>query len=427
MDLPIHFEPWWRFGAALLVGALIGLEREFVQQKSGEFEFAGLRTFSLLALFGAIAAYFALQHGIILFVIAYLGIAFLIWGSLLGQIYHKKQEGITTEVVALLVPFLGAMIIWNEAELAGALGVIVAMLLAFRSQLHRLARKMSSTDLRAMLEFALITAVILPILPNENYGPFDVLNPYEIWLLVVLVSGISFLGYILMKLFGAARGIGLTGLLGGLVSSTAVTLSFSGRSKEEPGLSPVFAYAILLASSVMFPRVLIEIMIVHSPLLRLVIVPIGSMFLAGLICVAVLWRRQTQHQAVAGEEIDFTNPLKISTAISFGLLFAIVLMAFKAANQFLGDAGVYAASALSGLADVDALTLSVSDLTGSGQMQPQVAAIAILIGVLVNTVVKGATAALIGSPALKRIALITFGVILAVGIISAVITFWIMV
>ncbi len=421
MDLLPLFEPWWRFGAALLIGALIGLEREFVQQKSGDPDFAGIRTFSLMSLLGAVAAFFAAQFGIWLFVAAYVGLALLIWVSHLGDLYRGEHEGITTEVVGLLVPFIGAMVVWDYAELAAALGVIAAFVLASKSALHGLARRMSALDLRATLEFALITAVVLPLLPNENYGPFGVLNPSEIWLLVVLVSAISFLGYILIKVLGAERGIGLMGVLGGLVSSTAVTLSFSGRSRDNPKLSGVFAIAIVLASTIMFPRVLVEVAAVYPPLLTRVAWPIGAMLIAGLLGAFLLWRRAASGENDA-KAVELGNPLRLTTAISFALVFALVIVVVRAANEVLGDTGVYLASILTGLADVDAITLSVSELTAAGKLEADVASIAILLAVLVNTMVKAGAATFLGSTVLRGIILRVFALILGVGVIAGILT-----
>lgn len=270
MELLDQLEPWWRFGLALLIGALIGLEREFIQQRSGDPDFAGIRTFALISLLGAVAAFLSNEFGIVIFVASYLAIVLLIFASHIGDVYRGEREGMTTEVVALMTPFFGAMVFWGYAAEAAALGVVAALILALKPTLHGLTRRMSTLDLRATLEFALITAVVLPILPNEAFGPFGVFNPREIWLLVVLVSGISFVGYILIKAMGARRGLSVTGLLGGLVSSTAVTLSLSGRSKDNPSLSPALGLAIILASCILFPRVLVEVFAVNASLLPLI-------------------------------------------------------------------------------------------------------------------------------------------------------------
>jgi len=418
------FEPWWRFAAAVLIGALIGLEREFVQQRSGEQEFGGIRTFALMSLLGAVAAYFAQRFGLLLFMGAYVGMILLLWASNIGPAMRGEEEGITTEIAALLTPLFGAMVIWDAPELAAALGVVTALILALKPGLHNLARRMSADDLRATLEFAIITAVILPLLPNQGYGPFNLLNPFLIWLLVVFVSGIGFIGYLLMKVFGAEEGIGLTGLLGGLVSSTATTLSFAGRSKTSRALSDALAQGILLASSVMFPRVLVEVAVVNRRLLPLLAVPLGSMLLVGVAQVVLYWlRHRAEHAQESPSRVQLGNPLRLRTAIGFGLLFALVLVAVRAANEYLGAAGVYAASVLTGVTDVDSITLSVSDLSANGALEPRVAAFAIVLATLVNTVTKGVTAGALGSPELRRTIWRSFGLMLATGVVASALTF----
>ncbi len=418
MDYLLHLEPWWRFGVALGIGAFIGLEREYFQQHRDAPDFAGIRTFSLLSLAGAVAAFLTDDHGIEFFMMVYVLLGLLVLTSHLGEAYHVKGAGITTEVAALLTPLLGAMVIWYQAEIAGALGVITALLLSLKPRLHHLIRNMKSEDLRAILEFALVSAVVLPLLPNQFMGPLDLLNPFQIWLLVVFVSGISFLGYVLMKLLGADRGIGLTGLLGGLVSSTATTLSLAGRSKETPVMAPMFANAIILASSVMFPRVMVGILIVHPPLLNYVFVPIGAMLATGLVAVAYSWRRQASIRKDSQESIELANPLKLSAAIAFGLLLAGVLMLVEVANDFFGSTGVYGASVLSGLVDVNAITLSASELASTARIEEKVASLAIVLGTLINTGSKAVIASSVGTPALRRHIIWAFGAIILVGVAS---------
>ena len=418
----VNLEPWWRFAAALLIGALVGLEREYVQQRSGEQEFGGIRTFSLMALLGAVAAYLTQDYGIVIFIAAYLGLILLLWASNLSTAMRGIEEGITSEIAALLVPLFGAMVIWDYAAVAGAVGVITALLLALKPRLHDLARRMSAADLRATLEFALISAVVLPLLPNRGFGPFGVLNPFQIWLLVVFVSGIGFFGYVLMKILGTEQGIGVTGLLGGLVSSTATTLSFAGRSKVNEALSTMLARGILLASSVMFPRVLIEVAVVNSSLLPLVILPIGAMFVTSVLVFFLMWRVTREDEKDEPGKVDLSNPLRLQTAVTFGLAFAIVLVVVRAANENFGSAGVYVASLLTGITDVDSITLSVSELALSGSLEPQVASIAIVIASLVNTTAKAVMALAIGSIALRKTILRAFGIVLIVGLVVAGLT-----
>ena len=419
----LNLEPWWRFAAALLIGALIGLEREFVQQRSGEQEFGGIRTFALMALLGAVAAFLTDQYGPLIFLAVYLGLILLLWASLLASSMRGVEEGITTEVTALLVPLFGAMMIWNQPAVAAALGVITALILALKPRLHGAARRMSAEDLRATLEFSIITAVVLPLLPNEGFGPFGVLNPFQIWLLVVFISGIGFLGYVLMKFLGPERGVGITGLLGGLVSSTATTLSFAGRSKTNAGLSTVLAQGILLASCVMFPRVLIEVAVVNPGLVRQVVVPLAAMLIAGVIAVYILWRRGRAEEKADPGGVELSNPLRLKTAITFGLVFAVVLVAVEAANEFFGSAGVYIASIIAGITDVDSITLSVSNLSLKGLLDARVAAIAIILATIVNTITKAVMAMVLGPPRLRRLVLLAFGIVGLTGLISGAVIF----
>ena len=420
----INLEPWWRFAAALLIGALIGLEREFVQQRSGEQEFGGIRTFSLMALLGAVAAFLTDQYGPLIFLAVYLGLILLLWASLLASAIRGEEEGITSEVAALLVPLLGAMMIWNQPAVAAALGVITALILALKPRLHGAARRMSAEDMRATLEFSIITAVVLPLLPNEGFGPFGVLNPFQIWLLVVFISGIGFLGYVLMKFIGTEQGVGITGLLGGLVSSTATTLSFAGRSKTNAGLSTLLAQGIILASCVMFPRVLIEVAVVNPGLVKLVVVPLVAMLIAGLIGFYILWRRGRAENKAEHGGVELSNPLRLKTAITFGLVFAFVLVAVEAANEYFGSAGVYLASILTGITDVDSITLSVSNLSLKGLLDERVAAIAIIMATIMNTITKAVMAMVLGTPRLRRLVSRAFGVVVLTGLISAAANFF---
>lgn len=420
----INLEPWWRFAAALLIGALIGLEREFVQQRSGEQEFGGIRTFALMALLGAVAAFLTDQYGPLIFLGAYLGLILLLWASLLASAIRGEEEGITSEVAALLVPLLGAMMIWNQPAVAAALGVITALILALKPRLHGAARRMSAEDMRATLEFSIITAVVLPLLPNEGFGPFGVLNPFQIWLLVVFISGIGFLGYVLMKFIGTEQGVGITGLLGGLVSSTATTLSFAGRSKTNAGLSTLLAQGIILASCVMFPRVLIEVAVVNPGLVKQVVVPLVAMLIAGVIGFYILWRLGRVEKKAEHGGVELSNPLRLKTAITFGLVFAFVLVAVEAANEYFGSAGVYLASILTGITDVDSITLSVSNLSLKGLLDERVAAIAIIVATIMNTITKAVMAMVLGTPRLRRLVSRAFGVVVLTGLISGAATFF---
>jgi uncharacterized membrane protein (DUF4010 family) len=417
------FEPWWRFGAALLIGALLGLEREFFQQKEEAPDFAGIRTFSLIALLGSVAAFMMTDFGILPIALAFSGLVLLSTASYLSTLTRtKKETGITTEVAVMLTFLFGALVMIEQGIVAIALAVITALLLAMKGRIHGVIRQMSTEDLRVTLQFALVAAVILPLLPNRTIDPLGLVNPFQIWLVVVLVSGIGFVGYVLMKTMGASRGIKLTGILGGLAGSTATTISFSSASREMPAMSAHFSQAVILASSVMFPRILFLILVIYPPLLYTVGIPLGAMLVAGVVIVFVLQRRHTAYNSGTDDQ-EFTppHPLKLSTAIKFGLFFTVVLIIVEFAQDAFGTVGVYATSALAGITDVDAITLSVTQLTEGNQLERQVAGTAVLIAAIMNTIAKGLIANFSGSPELRHTVVRAFGVIVIVGVISGAI------
>jgi uncharacterized membrane protein (DUF4010 family) len=422
-----EFEPWWRFGFALLIGALIGLEREFHQQKEEIPDFAGIRTYSLIALLGAVSSFLIANYGIIPAAIALSGLIVLTAISYAGNILRKKIEtGITTEVAAILTFFFGILVVIDQPLVAVSLAVLTSLLLALKGRLHGFIRGLSAEDIYLTLEFALVAAVILPVLPNRAIDPLGLLNPFQIWLMVVLVSGIGFSGFVLIKVLGPTRGINLMGILGGLASSTVTTLSFSSASKQHPDLAPHYARAAVLASSVMFPRVFILVLVLYPPLAVKILVPLAAMLLAGIFYMFVLQRRGLRGKAEVPPEFEFTNPLKLSTAVKFGLLFALVLIVVEIAQTFLGISGVYLASFLTGLTDVDAITLSLTGRARQGQLALDVAVVAVIIAALMNTVSKAAISYSSGSPEFSRPVIKAYLFILLAGILSGAITIFLL-
>ena len=290
-------------------------------------------------------------------------------------------------------------------------------------QTRTFAQRISREDMYATLKFAVITAIVLPVLPNEGLGPppFDVLSPHKVWLMVVFISGISFLGYVLIKFVGARRGVGLTGILGGLASSTAVTLTFAQRSRTAPALAKPFALAILLAWIIMYARVIVEVAVVNRTLLGIVWLPMTAGVGAALAYCAYLFFSRSD--AGDGGPDHFKNPFELGPAISFGLLYAAILVIANAARMYLGDTGIYLSSIASGLADVDAITLSMAELSKeSGGLELRTASRAIVLAVTSNTLVKGGIVLSVGAPALRKTLfpgmLLTLAVTLAVGLIG---------
>lgn len=424
MENLIILEPWWRFGAAILLGALIGIEREFVQQREDSSSFAGIRTFSFISLFGALAAFASQLQGISAFLLAYGGFLLLIACNRIAGVLRGRTTGMTTEVAAIITPLLGALVIWDRAAVAAALSVIAALMLSLKPRLHQIARRMSNEDLRATLQFGLISLVILPLLPNKAFGPLQSINPFQIWVLVILVSGISFLGYLLMKFGAPAAGTGLAGLFGGLVSSTATTVSFASRSREDPSYGELAALAVVLASLVSFPRIIVEVLVIHPPLIGPLALPLSLMMLVGGGLAYRSWKHEVHRpETDTVDALEVTNPLRLQSALLFALVFTVVLVAVKAANQYLGSAGLYTAGALSGLTGVDSISLSAAGLTAGGDLQRTAAATAILLATFVNLLFKMGLAHVLGSPRLRRAVDRTFLLILLVGAVASWLSF----
>lgn len=405
-----------RFAVALGLGILIGLERERAKGEEGG---AGVRTFALIALTGAIAGYLDRDLGLS-------GLAFAVFvavAALLVSLYVltslRGDTGVTTEISALLAFLLGLLCAHGQLQVAAWVAVAMALMLALKDWLHRLARRIDAADVEATLKFAIVTLIILPLVPDHNYGPepLDVLNPYKVWLMVVLISGLNFASYLLVKIVGAEHGIGIAGLLGGLVSSTAVTLGFSQRSRQTGVDAGAFALGILLAWTVMFFRVVVMSALISGQLGLRLAVAMGALCTVSLGACYRLWRRR--QASARGEVKAGANPFELYEAVKFGLLFGVVVFVAKAAQVYLGEAGLYLAAAVAGLSDVDAITLAMADLARNEAQSVEVAARAIVIAVLANTLVKSGIAAALGSPELRRITLPISGLLFVAGALAA--------
>jgi len=413
MDEPLAL----RFAVALGLGMLIGLERERAKGEEGG---AGVRTFALIALAGAVAGYLQVQLGLDSLALA----IFIALGTLLISAYvlgaRHGDTGITTEVSALLAFLLGLLCAHGQMQMAAWVAVAMAVMLALKDWLHRLARRIDTSDIEATLKFAIVTLIILPLVPDHNYGPapLDVLNPYKVWLMVVLISGLNFVSYLLIKIVGTEHGIGIAGLLGGLASSTAVTLGFSQRSRQPGADAPALALGIVLAWTVMFFRVVVMTGVISGPLGLRLGIAMGALCVVSLGACYWLWRRR--HAAERGEVQAGHNPFELDQAIKFGLLFGVVVVVAKAAQVYLGDAGLYLAAGIAGLTDVDAITLAMADMARVDAQNLGIAARAIVIAALANTLVKSGLAAGLGSPELRRLTLPISASLFAAGALAAV-------
>jgi uncharacterized membrane protein (DUF4010 family) len=391
-----------RFGSALGLGVLLGLERE--RSKAAEHSFAGVRTIGLIALAGALAAYFDdLLGQPSLALLLFAAVALLVVVSY-AVTAARGELGITTEVTALLAFLLGWLCMRDHIALAGGLAVASALVLALKDWLHRLAERIEARDVEATLKFAIVTLIILPLVPNETFGPppLDVLNPHQVWLMVVLISAVNFLSYILVKVVGPEHGFGLTGLLGGLVSSTAVSLGFAQRSRAQPEHSPALALGIVLAWTVMFVRVVVIVAVVNLALAQRLLPVMAGLALTSVAFCAWLWRRRA-NQAGTADVAAGENPFELWQAVRFGLAFGVVILAVRAAELYLGTSGLYLAGAVAGLTDVDAITLSMANLVHDDGVRMTAAVTTIVIAVVSNTLVKTGMAVVLGAPPLKRL------------------------
>jgi len=379
-----------------------------------------LRTFTLLALLGAAAGFLSknLSSPWILAAALLVVGAFIVAGYFVTTRSSDGGKGLTTEVAAIIVFLLGALVMFGERELAIGLGVVTAVVLAYKQPLHGFVEKLGWDDVYAGLRLLIATFIALPLLPNQAIDPWGALNPYKLWLLVILISSLSLVGYVLTRWLGPARGTALTGLTGGLVSSTAVTLSFAKEAREKPENAAALACGILLAWAVMFLRVIVLVAVVNRALLAQVLVPFAVMAVAASGYAAFLYFRDGR---VDGErpkgEVDVRNPFSLVEAAKFGALFAVVLLAVKIVQEHFPPSGLYAVAALAGLTDVDAITLSMSEFAQSGEAR--VAVIAIVIAAISNTIVKCAMAFVLGGAELGKKLIAATALALAAGLAAA--------
>lgn len=419
------YEPYLSLGLALVAGALLGLEREqSAPERNGQQRenIGGIRTYPLFALLGGVSSLLAREYGGWILAVTLIGvIAFLVVGYV-HDLKTADDRGLTSEGAFLLAFGLGALALTSEVIkpvstkviVVASLAVVATVFLSMKTTLHRFVSKTSKEDVYATLKFLLVAVVVLPLLPNQRYGPLDVLNPFQIGMMVVLIAGISFVGYLAVRLMGPQRGLAITGLVGGLASSTAVTLTFAGRAKQTPELRLPLALGVVLASTLMFARILIEVWIVNRTLLANLWPVMSAMCLSGLAYAGFLFFRS--RQKTEGGDVKLHNPFELTSAIKFALIFAAVLLASKAAITYFGHGAIYLTGVLAGLTDVDAITLSMAKLAADGGVSMDVATTTIVLGAAANTAVKAGMSAFIGGWAFGRAILIGFALMLAVGL-----------
>ncbi len=383
-------ELFTRLAVSFLLGAFIGLERE-QDSKRG----LGIRTFCLVALMGSMSALMAQTADTAWLVpVAFLSLAILLAIGRIARERTKPLAGMTTEIAALMTFGLGALVYYGPMEIAVAIGVVTAAVLHLKPQLHHLAERIGDKDLYAMVQFAIVAFVVLPVLPDRTIGPLNVLNPHNVWLMVVFISGISLVGYLALKVVGTRYGSLVSGVLGGVVSSTAVAVSFAQYARKLPQFSAASILAIMAATLVSVPRVAIEVAVVNPNLLRSMALPLTVMLVSCLVPTVIYWLRS--RSATIEESPPMKNPANLGFAITFGLLYGAVTFAIALGQRHLGNAGVLTIGAVSGLPEVDAITISGARLIGNGHLLPAAGIDMILIGFLSNQCVKAAIAMIAG-------------------------------
>ncbi|WP_217423254.1 MgtC/SapB family protein [Uliginosibacterium aquaticum] len=398
------------FGIALLIGALLGVEREKKKADTQKPSFAGIRTFMLLSETGALAAWLSVQNAMpAIFVTTLIGLLILIAAAyLLEKRADAASIGITTELAGLSVFLLGAAVMFGQVAIAVGLAVTNTALLALKDPLHGAIQKLGKDDIFAGLKLLIASFIVLPLLPQQAVDPWAALNPYKLWLLVVLISALSLVGYLAMRWLGSARGVAVTGLTGGLVSSTAVTLSLAreSRSAADPArqLDDAYAAGVLIAWSVMFVRVLAMVTLFNAALLRPLLAPFAAMLLVNAALAGWYYHqslRDMAHQIERVGVVPLKNPFSLWAATKFGLLFAVVLLLVELARRSFSASGLIYVAVLAGMTDVDAITLSMVDFARAPE-QLQLAAYAVVAAVWANTLVKAALTLVLGSRGTAR-------------------------
>jgi len=400
----MQFTDLYPFIISLLIGALIGTERQRRLAEERSIGVAGLRTFTLIALLGTLCANMAVYYSQEFIIVAFGAFMLLVGiGYYSASSRTQGRVDLTSAVAAILTFILGSLSYFDDRRLlAVALAVLITWILATRKITHRYVEAISETDLLDTLKMGIIALVIYPFLPDQPLDPFNVLNPRQIWLMVVLVSLIGYVGYVLIRILGTERGLGLTGVLGGLVSSTAVTTAMAAEVRLQKELISSAVFATTIAGCTMFPRMLFIVLVVNRDIFLSLLPKLGSMTIVGVALAVLLLRKKDP----LGKNVVLKDPFRILPALTFGGFFAIVLLTAKLASIYFGNAGTYAASAIAGLADVDAISLSMATLAKSS-LASGTAVTAITLAAMTNTMVKLAISYIMGTKEFgNRIAII---------------------
>ncbi|NND97901.1 MAG: MgtC/SapB family protein [Pirellulaceae bacterium] len=408
-------ETYQAIAISLGLGLIVGLQREWKES-----DIAGIRTFPLITLLGTVLGQVSAGDINLLIAAGLISVAVLLVS--VNIVKAKASEfdfGLTTEIAALVMYGVGVTLAMKMTGPAVVVTGIVAVLLHLKQRLHNIVDRMAEKDIRSVIHLVLIALVILPVLPDQTYGPYDVLNPYKIWRMVVLIVGISMSAYVIYKLVGARAGAVLGGILGGLISSTATTVSYARQTKENADAGAMAALVIVIASTIVNLRVLIEVGVVAPRLLNVALLPIALlMVLMTIECLVLFFPLRNR----VTKPPDHDNPAQLKPAIIFGALYAVVLFIVAAAKEHFGDQALYVVAIISGLTDVDAITLSTARLFQQDRLEAGTAWRVILIATLSNLVFKAGAVAVLGSRKLLFYVAILFGIAIAGGV--GLLLFW---
>ncbi|OZG74253.1 hypothetical protein BTA51_04350 [Hahella sp. CCB-MM4] len=414
------YSPLPHFFIASLLGLMVGVQRGWVKRELDPgYRVAGVRTYTLIALLGAISTWLGQLIGFWMLGVSYLCLTIVLVSAYITSQRTRLDMSITSLMASQLTFVFGALAMLEYFTVAAVCAVVTTFLLDMKAEMHGLLKKIRDEELDAGLKLLVMTLVMLPILPNEGYGPWGAINPYEIWWMVVLVSSISFAGYFAIKIGGATRGVLLTGLFAGLSSSTALTLHFSKLARENPELNRLLAAGILIACGTMFPRLWFILYIVNPPLAWALLSPLAVMGVCTYVPAFVFWSRQNQ-VSVAQPTLK-QNPLELSSALLFGIILLIIVLLSHALREAFGDQGIYILSALSGITDVDAISLSLARMSKAAEgITTSTAAWGILIAAIVNSLVKGGLAWSLGKTGLGGRVLGAMIIVALSGVITVV-------
>jgi uncharacterized membrane protein (DUF4010 family) len=411
--LPPELAPLPRYVVAMAIGLLMGLERE--RNPAAK---AGLRTFALTALLGVLAAHLATALGE-LWLIA---VGLLLVGSMMIAAYLRAppqpdgDPGTTTVAALMLCYGLGVLVWHDEIQLSVMLGITATLLLYFKPELRGLSQQLTRRDLLSVLQFAVLSLIILPLLPNRDYGPYGAINPYQIWWMVVLIAGVGLAGYAALRLVGQQRGAAMLGLLGGLVSSTATTLAFSRHARASRDMMPVAVIVIVLANLVVLVRLgVLAAVVAPWVLSQLLPVLVGGLIAGGLGAAYGVRRLQPHGELPT---LAMGNPTELRPALGFGLMYGVVLLAAAWLSDWMGPRGLYAVALVSGLTDVDAITLSSLRLHNLDKLSVAVVVNVIVLAMLANLVFKSILTLTIGGWQMARHAIAGMGAV-GVGMVAA--------